>query len=78
LTRSAYEAFGTIKGLFIIVKVGARFPRPHLFGLFSDSLPGDNLVKFLQKNEKEITDAWVINRLKNPKVRKTLFPGIYS
>jgi rsbT co-antagonist protein RsbR len=33
---------------------------------------GNNLVKFLQKNEKEIVDAWVINRLKNPKVRKDL------
>jgi hypothetical protein len=28
LTFSAYEAFGTISGLFIFVKVGARFPRP--------------------------------------------------
>ena len=38
LTRSAYGAFATIRGLFIIVKVGARFPRPHIVGEFSDSL----------------------------------------
>ena len=38
LTRSAYAEFGTIRGLFIVVKVGARSPRPHLFGVFSDSL----------------------------------------
>jgi len=28
LTVSAYGAFGTIRDLFIFVKVGARFPRP--------------------------------------------------
>lgn len=38
LTRSAYGAFATIRGLFIIVKVGARSPRPHIVGVFSDSL----------------------------------------
>jgi hypothetical protein len=38
LTVSAYTAFGTIRGLFIFVKVGARSPRPHLVGVFSDSL----------------------------------------
>jgi hypothetical protein len=38
LTVSAYGAFGTIRGLFIFVKVGARSPRPHLVGVFSDSL----------------------------------------
>ena len=27
-----------IRGLFIFVKVGARFPRPHIVGEFSDSL----------------------------------------
>jgi hypothetical protein len=38
LTGSAYGAFGMIKDLFIIVKVGARSPRPHLVGVFSDRL----------------------------------------
>jgi len=38
LTVNAYGAFGTIRGLFIFVKVGARSPRPHLVGVFSDSL----------------------------------------
>jgi hypothetical protein len=31
LTFSTYGAFDTIWGLLIFVKVGARFPRPHLF-----------------------------------------------
>jgi hypothetical protein len=30
LTRSAYAVFGTISALFIIVKVGARSPRPDI------------------------------------------------
>jgi hypothetical protein len=38
LTVSAHRAFGTIQGLFIFVKVGARSPRPHLVVEFSDSL----------------------------------------
>jgi hypothetical protein len=38
LTVNAYGAFGTIRGLFIFVKVGARSPRPHLVGVFPDSL----------------------------------------
>ena len=29
-----------IRGLLIYVKVGARSPRPHLFGVFSDRLLG--------------------------------------
>jgi rsbT co-antagonist protein RsbR len=33
---------------------------------------GEDLVKFLQKNEKEIADAWIINRLKSSKVRSDL------
>lgn len=33
---------------------------------------GENLVKFLQKNEKKIADAWIISRLKNSKVRADL------
>lgn len=33
---------------------------------------GENLVKFLQKNEKKIADAWTINRLKNSKIRADL------
>jgi rsbT co-antagonist protein RsbR len=32
----------------------------------------EDLVKFLQKNEKKIADAWIINRLKNSKVRADL------
>ncbi|UCH93556.1 MAG: STAS domain-containing protein [Candidatus Aminicenantes bacterium] len=35
---------------------------------------GENLVKFLQKNEKEIADAWITNRLKSSKVRTDLIP----
>jgi hypothetical protein len=35
---SAYVAFGTIRGLFIFVKIGARSPRPHLVDVFGDSL----------------------------------------
>jgi hypothetical protein len=38
LTFRIYGAFGTIRDLFIFVKVGARFPRPHLAGVFSDIL----------------------------------------
>ncbi len=40
LTVSAYGAFGTIRRLFVFVKVGARSPRPHLVGVFSDRLIG--------------------------------------
>jgi hypothetical protein len=40
LTVRFYGAFGTIRGLFIFVKVGARFPRPHLVDLFPGRLPG--------------------------------------
>jgi len=38
LTIRVYAAFGIIGEHFIYVKVGARFPRPHLVGVFSDSL----------------------------------------
>jgi hypothetical protein len=44
LTVSAYGAFGTIRGLFIFVKVGARSPRPHLVGVFSDTLKIPNPI----------------------------------
>jgi hypothetical protein len=37
-------AFGTIRGLFIFVKVGARSPRPHLVGVFPDSLKSPDPV----------------------------------
>jgi hypothetical protein len=33
LTFSAYVAFGTIRDLFIFVKVGARFPRPQTMNI---------------------------------------------
>jgi hypothetical protein len=46
LTRSAYGAFATIRGLFIIVKVGARSPRPHIVGVFSDSLKSPDPCSF--------------------------------
>jgi len=47
-TISVYRAFGTIRGLFIFVKVGARSPRPHLVVEFSDSLktPDPNSFAF--------------------------------
>jgi hypothetical protein len=32
-TFSAYEACGTIRDLFIFVKVGARFPRPQTINI---------------------------------------------
>ena len=38
LTRSVYAACATIKGLFIIVKVGARSPRPLFIGIISNNL----------------------------------------
>jgi hypothetical protein len=37
-TMRIHGAFGTIPNLFIFVKVGARFPRPHLFYVLSDVL----------------------------------------
>jgi rsbT co-antagonist protein RsbR len=33
---------------------------------------GEDLVKFLQNNEKKIADAWIIDRLKNAKIRADL------
>jgi hypothetical protein len=42
LTMRIQGTFGTVWDLFIYVKVGARFPRPHPVGVFSGSLPGDN------------------------------------
>jgi rsbT co-antagonist protein RsbR len=35
---------------------------------------GDDLVKFLQNNEKKIADTWIINRLKNAKAWADLIP----
>ena len=37
LTIRIYKALGTSGDHFIFVKVGARSPRPHHFGVFSDS-----------------------------------------
>ncbi len=36
---------------------------------------GEDLVKFLQNNEKKIADAWIIDRLKNAKIRADLISG---
>ena len=44
VTVRTYGVFGTTPGLFIFVKVGARSPRPHLFGLVSDNLLGSRDV----------------------------------
>jgi hypothetical protein len=51
LTRSAYTEFGTIRGLFIIVKVGARSPRPHLVDVFSDSLLVTQLTSNIPRSD---------------------------
>ncbi len=40
MTVRTYGVFGTIRGLLIFVKVGARGPRPHLLDVFSDRLLG--------------------------------------
>jgi len=45
LTYKTYAVFGAIRDLFVFVQVGARFPRRHLVGMFSDSLLIENHLK---------------------------------
>ena len=40
LTYRAYGVFGAFEDIFVKVQVGAGFPRPSLFGVFSNSLDG--------------------------------------
>jgi len=62
LIYRTYGVFGAIRGLFFFVQVGARFPRPHLVDMFSDSLLYYNNIAIQDLTPHTLTTSGVRSR----------------